>query len=179
MAFLKIGIALSTLLAALLAVDVHAQSFEYEIRAAFLSRFTEFIVWPQEAFPSRSAPIRICVYGADPFGPMLDRTLEGQSVNGRPLIPVRVMSMEDLSNCHVAFINQPQQERMTTALNTLRGKPVLTVADAEDFLDRGGAVRFVTVGGRLSFDVNVSAAQEGRLQLSSKLLRLARNVKRR
>ncbi len=164
----------------LLGSSVQAQSsFEYELKAAFLFRFTEFIEWPAGAFPSPQAPIRICVFGKDPFANALDQTLSGERVGGRALMAVRPDSVSELPNCHVVFIGQSERPRMIEILTDLRGKPVLTVADTPGFLDNGGMVNFVIEGGRVRFDINLAATETARLRMSSKLLRSARLVQRR
>ena len=74
MAILKIVLAACGFF--LLATGAKAQtSFEYELKASFLFRFTEFVEWPAGAFASREAPLRICIVGPDPFGDALDEAL--------------------------------------------------------------------------------------------------------
>lgn len=178
MAVLRTGF--TVLIAVLLQVQfAGAQAaFEYELKAAFLYRLTEFVDWPADAFPSGNAPFRICVFGADPFGDSLDRVLRGERVKGHPLAAARVTQVEQLAGCHIVFIGSSQRERITAVLNSLRASPVLTVADMDNFLEQGGTMNFVTAGGRLSFDINITAADRARLQFSSKLLRLARTIRK-
>ncbi len=178
MAVLKIGFTFSIIVLLQVQFARAQAAFEYELKAAFLYRLTEFVDWPADAFPSGNAPFRICIFGADPFGDALDRVLEGERVKGHPLVAARVTQAEQLAGCHIVFISQSQPERITAALNLLRASPVLTVADMGNFLERGGTMNFVTAGGRLTFDINTAAADRARLQLSSKLLRLARAVRR-
>ena len=55
---------------------------EYEVKAAFLLNFTKFIEWPSA--PSEST-FTICIFGDDPFGPILDQMIGGETVGGRKL----------------------------------------------------------------------------------------------
>jgi hypothetical protein len=58
----------------------------------------------------------------------------------------------------------------------LRGAPMLTIGDIDDFARRGGIVQMFVENGKLRFDINLEVAKRSRLQLSSKLLVLAAHV---
>jgi hypothetical protein len=53
---------------------------------------------------------------------------------------------------------------------------VLTVSDSSDFIAQGGAIQFTLSGNRVRFEVNVDAAQDAGLGLSSELLKVASSV---
>ena len=77
---------------------------EYEVKAAFLFNFTQFVDWPATAFPAAASPIRIGVLGDDPFGEILEQTVRDETVKSRKIVIVRSRRVEDLTNCHVLFI---------------------------------------------------------------------------
>jgi hypothetical protein len=54
--------------------------------------------------------------------------------------------------------------------------PVLSVGESPNFLKAGGMINLFVEGGRVRFDVNLSAASARGLVPSSKLLRVARNT---
>ena len=54
--------------------------------------------------------------------------------------------------------------------------PILTISDEPDFVSRGGIIGLVTEGRRIRFDINLGTAREAQLQISSRLLQLARRV---
>src|SRR4051812_38643992 len=53
---------------------LHAES-EYDVKAAYLFKFTKFVEWPASAYASNDAPFVIGIVGRDPFGG-LDRILD-------------------------------------------------------------------------------------------------------
>ncbi|HEU5051094.1 MAG TPA: YfiR family protein, partial [Gemmatimonadales bacterium] len=57
---------------------VPAGSLEYQVKAAYLLNFARYVSWPEGAFASPTAPLPICVLGADPFGNALDEVVAGQ-----------------------------------------------------------------------------------------------------
>jgi len=154
-----------------------ARSLEYQVKAAFLLNFTKFVEWPVSAFADAGSPVRICVTGEDPFGPTLDRTLEGESVNGRRVEAARLSPDGNLRNCHVLFISRSERESIPQIISDLRGSNVLTVSEAPGFADRGGVIEFVIEEGKVRFYINASAAEAAGLKLSSRLLRVASAVK--
>ena len=82
---------------------------EYQVKAAFLLNFTKFIDWPETVFGAPEAPISICILGDDPFGPGLDRIIEGETVNNRRLVVQRVRRLP-LPSCHVLFIGREEKD---------------------------------------------------------------------
>jgi hypothetical protein len=148
---------------------------EYQVKAAFLLNFTKFVNWPDAAFASPEMPISICILGEDPFGPELDKIIEGETVNNRRLAVQRVRRLP-LPPCHVVFVGQEEKEPGKILAGLRAG--ILTVGEGERFLRDGGMIAFVVDNRRVRFDVNQPAAAAAGLQISSKLLSVARNVEK-
>lgn len=146
---------------------------EYELKAAFLVNFVKFVDWPQIAFAGERTPLAICVYGKDPFGRGLDAAVEGQRLGERILHVQRPDGLDDLDACHVLFVGLSERHRLGQVLARVEGRPVLTVADTEGFLNAGGMINLVLELDRVRFLVNPQAAERSGLKISSKLLRLA------
>jgi hypothetical protein len=147
---------------------------EYQVKAAFLLNFTKFIEWPAETAASAS-PVDICILGDDPFGPVLDQMVAGETLQGRKVEVVRVKRPTP-SSCQVLFIGRMEKD-VDSLLSMLR-PGVLTVGDRPNFLRDGGIIEFTVESHRVKFDINQSAAAKARLQISSKLLNIARSVER-
>lgn len=150
---------------------------EYQIKAVFLFHFTQFVEWPTAAIPDQG-PFVIGVIGEDPFGPFLDETVRNERAGGRELAIRRYRNAGDIGNCQMLFISRSEGARLEEILEALKGKSILTVGDSEEFARRGGMIRFVTDGGKVHLRVNVDAARDGNLTISSKLLRSAEIVRR-
>jgi hypothetical protein len=161
------------LVLALSASITAAAPTEYQVKAVFLFNFTQFVDWPQSAFPEPNSPVVIGVLGDDPFGSTLDETVTGETVNGRPLVVRRYRSAEETDGCHVLFINLPVNAQLPAILERLRARNVLTVSDARDFARAGGVIELVSVDNRIRLQINLDAARAANLMISSKLLRPA------
>lgn len=145
---------------------------EYRIKAAFLVNFATFTEWPAAV----GNTLNLCVYGPDPFGTELDR-FQGTSVGRRTLAVMRVGSVDRLGNCQIVFITRPVIDNLLRVLDNLGGKPVLTVADSPGAIRQGVVLNMGTQQGRVTFEANLGAARDNGLNLSSKLLGLATEVR--
>jgi hypothetical protein len=153
-----------------------AASKEYQIKAAFLFNFAQFIEWPPNAFTNSEAPLCIGVLGDDPFGKALDETIRGETIRNRRLIIRRSHRVEDLMDCQVVFISKSEKARMADVLSKLNTKETLTVSETDGFARRGGIINFYVEGSKLRFEINPTAAQRRGLKVSSQLLSLGKVV---
>lgn len=150
---------------------------EYQVKAAFIFNFTKFTDWPTNASAPPNTPIVIGIVGQDPFGNTLDDVVSGESVRGRPLVVKRLRVEEDLRSCHLLFISRSEKDRLPALLSRLKGSPVLTVGDFDGFANQGGMVNLLLIQKSVKIDINQAAAEEAGLQISAKLLKLARIVR--
>jgi len=150
-----------------------AVSKEYQVKAAFLYNFSQFVAWQPEAFPEAQTPLVIGVIGDDPFDGYLDGIVHGEKVNNHPLVVRRYSQADEIKACHVLFISQSEGGRLKDILASLKGRAILTVSDLDSFAKEGGIIRFVTENNKIRFKINTDAARAARLTISSKLLQAA------
>jgi hypothetical protein len=163
---------LSVALAQAAPVPLWSQSSgEYEVKAAFLYKFASFVEWPEA---SRYEPLGICVVGQDPFGSALERVVEGKTIGGREFVVRRLKAWHAGAPCHILFIGASEKNRLLPVLGQVRHETILTVGDVPGFCESGGAVNLNVVESRVKLEINVDATARSGLQVSSKLLSLAR-----
>lgn len=149
---------------------------EYEVKAAFLYNFVQFVEWPSRVFTAREAPLVIGIFGTDPFGASLERMIRGEIVHGRRLAIKRCRRLEEIKSCQVLFISRSESARVEEILSNASGCGVLTVGDSENFVGKGGMIGFVLLDNNVRFQINASAARREELIISSRLLKLAASV---
>jgi len=147
---------------------------EPALKAAFLYNFAKFAEWPADAAPAD--PLTICVFGDTAIADALDETVKGRTLDGRKTVVVRVKP-ESFRSCHVLYLAGLDAKRGQAVIDDLKGVPVLTVGDREQFAQSGGIAGLFVEQGRMRFAINVEAALRGRLRISSRLLSLAKIVK--
>ena len=171
----RVAAAVLAVLAAVLPGEARAQqTIEVEVKAAFLYNFTKFVAWPQPGAPTE--PFRLCVVSDDALRRSLERTIEGESLNGRPLQSIVPRTAEEARACQLLFVSRADGDREEQLLAAVRDLPVLTISDTTDFARRGGGIEFVLENNRLRFDVNVPGAERAGIKVSSRLLKVARRV---
>jgi hypothetical protein len=149
---------------------------EYEIKAVFLYQFTKFIDWPSDAFPEKSAPVILGIYGDDPFGQYLDEVVTGETIEGRPLVVQRLTAINQLNKCHVVFISHSESKNLSSILRRLGNNSILTVGDTPGYAEKGVMINLFTRNRKIRFEINRTAAEQAGLKISSKLLNLANLV---
>jgi hypothetical protein len=150
---------------------------EYRVKLAFLYNFAQFVSWPPETFSDANAPLNLCVLGTDPFAGELAQSLTGRTAKGHPIQIRKLKAADDPKSCNVLFVRESEKAAARTILHTLKGCPTLTVGEAKGFIDMGGEINLILEDSKLHFEINMDAATESRLRISSKLLALAKIVK--
>jgi hypothetical protein len=148
-------------------------SREYQLKAVFLYNFAQFTDWPESAFADTNTPIVIGIFGVDPFGPALQDTIKGETVRGHPLAIQHYRRADEIKACHILFVSQSEARHTNEFVRSLKGKPILTVADADEPSTSDAVIRFVLENNKVHFRINQESAAAANLVLSSKLLRVA------
>jgi hypothetical protein len=145
------------------------------LEAAFLFRFTRFVEWPADAFPTANSPLTFGVVGDDFVAYTLSGFVHGKTINGRPLQVRRLRSGDDLTGSQVIFISA-SESRAADVMEGVRGSAVLTVSNLKGFCELGGMIRLFVEDNHVQFEVNLHAADQARLKVSSRVLTLAKGV---
>jgi uncharacterized protein DUF4154 len=156
------------------------QSNEYKVKAALIFKFLQFVEWPGDSAPAgASAPadrgaIVIATVGKDPFEGALEQTVAGKLVAGKHLLVRHFANAGEVEKCQVLFVSSRAGAEFAGALSKAGPVGLLTVGETEQFLDEGGIIRIFEQDGKLRFEISQDAAARARIQISAKLLRLAK-----
>ncbi len=148
---------------------------ESALKAAFLLNFAKFTEWPPTV-RGRTSPLVLCSADRE-VSPLLERTVEGQTIEQHPLSASHVTLDSPLSTCALLYVGKIDRNKVVELAELLDGAGVLTVGDEQAFAVAGGMIGLFLEDGRMRFAVNRSAAERGGVRLSAKLLTLARIVK--
>ena len=180
MRLLRVLVTIAVMILPGLGLEAHGQdssvSSEYLIKAGFIYNFANLVQWPANAFAQADSPIVIGILGEDPFGTVLDRVLAGKKVNGRVFLVKRLKAATDLKECHILFVSSSEMTHLAEAIHLVKGMPILTIGEIPGFAKRGGMINLFLEDNKVHFEVNVEAAKEAYLNISSRLLALARIV---
>jgi hypothetical protein len=155
----------------------HTVTQEYDLKAAFIFNFAQFVDWPAEVFVDRGMPIVIGILGDDPFGGSLDAIVSGETIRNRPLVVQRYHTVEQADSCHILFISSSEAVKLEHIIKALGHRSILTIGETKDFTNHSGIIGFEVFQKRLRLRINLGAAHDARLTISSKLLRQAQVVR--
>jgi hypothetical protein len=147
---------------------------EYEVKAALLLNFMKFVEWPPDSLDSFESPIVLGVLGSDPFGPALERAMNGRTAGGHPIAIRRWKRLRDLGSCHVLFVAMTDEDEIQRTLRAVGDRPVLTVGETPSFVSLGGTIGFHD--SRIRFEISPGNAERSHLRISSRLLALSNVV---
>ncbi|WP_020653701.1 YfiR family protein [Massilia niastensis] len=159
-----------------LAADSAAVASEDSVKAAYLHKFLNYAEWPSTAFARADAPYVIGVAGDDAVADELARIAAGKTVGNRGVVIKRVFAGETLNDLHMLFIGRGERPRQAQWLRQSKGRTILVVTDDEGSFDEGSIINFRIVDERVRFEVSIPAAEQNRLQLSSRLFSVATRV---
>lgn len=146
------------------------------VRLGFLLNFARYVDWPELSLKP-GAPLRFCLAPGDAALSAQFGELARQTVQGRPIVVRQLLRHADVAACNVVYLSSETSGALPGWLAAAQQAGALTVGDVPDFVDLGGMIGLVPVGGRYRFDVNLGAARQADLRFSSQLLKLARTVR--
>ena len=149
---------------------------EYEVKAVFLYNFTKFVTWPAEPDSPGKSPFVIGIVGDDPFGANLENVVGNELVQHRPIVIQRLRSNETFAKCHILFIARSEKDRLSEILGQIKGRAILTVADTPQTAEQGVMINLSVIQGSVKMEINQNAVESAGLQISAKVLSLARIV---
>jgi hypothetical protein len=151
---------------------------EYQVKAAFVCKFGNYIDWPPPGLGPAGEPFRIGVAASETVVEEFRRTAAAASVAGRPVEVRRLSRGEPPEGVHALFVSRGMAAQLPGLLGAVQGRPVLTVTE----LDPGGTtgmINFVVVDDKVRFDILLPAAMQSGLKISVRLLGVARKVEGR
>ena len=146
---------------------------EYKVKSAFLFNFLKFTEFPTNRYAAPEDAFVIGCLPDDPAAPILAASMEGKSIDGRPIRLVAFKANDDVRRCHLLFISRTRKAQGDEALDRLKNAPVLTVGEADQFAERGGMINFVRHERTFRFEINLKVAERAGLRISSKLASMA------
>lgn len=167
-----------SIFAALLALSAlgaraQTQAPEPDLKAAIITNMLLFVEWPARSnFPADR--LRICHQGEGPVAKALAQ-LDGKTVRNK-VVKVLAINSGNVSECQALYISPGGIATFHKTIGMVGSSPVLIASDSPEYFQHGAMLNLELVAGRIVFDVDLRAAQRVGLLISSKALRMARQV---
>jgi len=147
----------------------------YVVIAGFLHAFPSYVEWPTNVPATNPPPWRLGVVGDDPFGDSLADIFDNHPVRGRQFEIIHAARAEDLPPCDIVYIGSKDIKQVKQSLAMLAARPVLTVSEADDFLELGGIVE-LHQGPTVRFSIDLDNARAAGLKIPAGMLEVAAKV---
>jgi hypothetical protein len=161
------------LVAGLLAPGLARAVDEAELKAAIVFNILLFVDWPGTLLPS-GASLTLCVGSQGGLTDAFKR-LAGRDVRGH-VLELREIAGAPAKPCHAIYVDAADRARLAPVLKPLVAAGALVLSDDAQAPKELTAIVLQRAGNKIVFDVQLQPVRQSQLQLSSKLLRLARAV---
>ena len=145
---------------------------EARLKAALLANLALFIDWPDAG-----GPLRVCVAGRGDTADAV-RALDARQVKGRALEVVVVAAPGAVTGrgCHLLFISAATGARAVAYAQAAAGNPTAIVSEDDALSLERAHIVLGLEDRRPVIEVNLTAARKLGLDISSRMLKLARKV---
>lgn len=156
-------------------VPVHASdiSKEDKIKASYVFNFIRFIKWPKTVLDNNAKPINVCAINRNNHFSKAFQPVISKVVNGHPLEFHRITNIEQVSHCHLIYIDQAEKNNLDNLLPIVNKHKILSISDIKTFCAQGGIIGMVNKKGKIRVEINLDVAREAGFKISSNLLEVA------
>jgi YfiR/HmsC-like len=140
------------------------------LRAAFLINFVRLTLWPQEQNGNIEETLNFCIVQEPKLSSWFSN-LGTPQIRGHSIRTQSIDAPSNLSSCHLVFVGDVSEPKLKQILALTHDLPILTVGFQSNFISSGGIIQLFEMQEHLKFNLNLHAAQQVNLQLSSQLLK--------
>jgi YfiR/HmsC-like len=151
-----------------------AQSLEEQtVLAALALNIVRFTTWPNEAKIGKT--IDLCVVG-DNVVQQSFSSIDNKAVGDKTLRIVNLTRLRNFEQCHGLYVSQLNKNVLLQLFEEVKKKPLLTIGETADFAQQGGMIGMENADGKINLYVNLTSAKESNLNISARLLKLAKII---
>ncbi len=146
---------------------------EQTVLAALALNITRFTTWSPKAAVQDT--INFCVVG-DNVVQQSFASINHKIVGNQTLYIINLSRLSNFEQCHVLYISELKQNLLLQVFVEIKKYPLLTIGEGYEFAAQGGMVGLENVDGKMVLHVNLSAVHEANLNISARLLKLAKII---
>lgn len=158
---------------ALVAVSSSAFAQErplHEVYSMMVFNFVRYVQWPDH---TTSGEFVIGVVGNGDVYNTLNTWYGGKPRGTKTYVIKKFASANDITDCHVVFIDKSKSGEFEDINNKVKGKGTLVITDKNGLGEKGSAINFKTVDNKLKFELNQKALDASNLKVSGALSSMA------
>lgn len=154
------------------------------VKAAYIYKFSKFVIWPDSVFPSETSDIQICLVDTDEqLNKVLLLGTKQRQSRGR-IITIRLIQLENnnaesvglkLTGCNLLYVKELDQKQQSVVFDWAIDNHALLVGDTRETLGVNSIVNLAIEGQRVVFYVNKEALSRSGVQIEATLLMFAKS----
>jgi len=150
---------------------------EFQVRAAIIANLARFVSW---APPKGNVhtPMIVGLLGSDQQSAALEAYLSSHTIDGRAFQVRKLERSDRTDDCQIVYVSPSEKQHFEEIADSRSWNGVLTISDDRTFALTGGIVGLPVVGDRIEIQINLFRAQQNGLLISSRLLGLARVIRK-
>ena len=156
---------------------VFGQASEYQIKAAFIERFTRFIEWEEDSIPEKD--FHITVLGESPFGNQLENIFESLKTQGRTTNIHYTTDIQKIGNSQIVFVCEDQEPNIEPLCQIASKKSILLISDTPGFAEQGIHLNMYLSKKQVRFKINKQRLLSTGLKINYLLLNYGEIVKQK
>jgi len=150
---------------------------EYDVKAAYLEKFTRFIEWPAQVhIEDKNKPFVIGVVGEKSFISILNEMYSHLKIKGKKVEILDVSTFDEIARCNLLFISQSEKGRINQILSYTENKSILTISDDVISPEKGIMITLFVEDNHIYFEINKNALERSGLYVSTLLLNLSKTI---
>lgn len=147
---------------------------EYQIKLAFLTNFISYTQWPESL--QKSSEFSFCS-SSQRFIDLAQPQISSKPIEERE-VALKVVEPSGEWQCDLLFILAEDGDKWADYLAEVQPEGVLIVGEQRGFARQAGIINFFLAGNNVRFEINLDTLEESGLKISSRLLRLAKLIRR-
>ena len=145
-----------------------AQKEKYH--SIFIYNFSRYVKWPDA---QSSGIFVIGVLGKSAIQKDLETMATTKRANGMSIEIKNFSSIEEIQNCHILYVSTSESDKMEHVVSSTQNQSILIVTDNPGLAQKGAAINFVEVDGKIKFELNQQNADVRGLKVAGSLASLA------
>lgn len=170
---------------------VHAAEDEYRLKAAYIGNFTLFIDWPELSSPNAQTDdsFHIAVIHDRGIGNALEELGANQLIKEKKVIVTHFNESEAMAlfdsdspnkkslQFSIIYISSPAKNLLERVIASTKHLPILIITETSGGSIQGAHINlFQTQDQYLRFEINEASFHQSHLRISSRLLKLRKNL---
>lgn len=150
------------------------QDQEYNLKAAFLYRFLDYVEWNNTS----EEPLTIAILGeSGMYAPLLEIS-KVRRTGARQMRVRQIISVSEIGGSQVVFVSRNYKFGIEPVISRTTDRPTLIVSEQKGDAEKGSHINFLISENKLKFEVNLRTASRSGIKIGSQLLQHATLIKR-